>query len=180
MGGWNNSITFSVENLSSWKQIRNYWFLSAENTQSIFHHGFRSFPYQDFAVQYVQGKDIPMVDALSHVTPLIEGENDGIHLPLIAINEVTGKIPLPSIQLQEIQQETKKDLQLHLLMQYITNGWPEVHQKLPSELWNYWNYRDEFSMEQGIILKNHHIIVPETLWRTFLELVHEGHQGMST
>ena len=71
-----------------------------------------------------------------------------------------------------------KDPQLLILMQYITNGWPGICKKLPSELWNYWNYRDELSMEQGIILRNHHIIVPETLWGAFFELVHEGHQGI--
>ena len=109
---------------------------------------------------------------------MTKGEDDGIHLPIIAINEVTGKIPLPSTQLEEIWQETKKDPQLHLLMQYITNGWPEVCKKLPSELADYWNYRDELSMEQGIILKNHHIIVPETLQRNFLEVVHDSHQGI--
>ena len=63
-------------------------------------------------------------------------------------------------------------------MQYITNGWSEVYKKLPSELWNYWNYREELSMEQGIILKNHSIIIPVTLQWKFLELVHDGHQGI--
>ena len=34
--GRNDSITFSMENHSSWKQIRNHWFLSTENTGLIF------------------------------------------------------------------------------------------------------------------------------------------------
>ena len=58
------------------------------------------------------------MDALFHVTPLTEGEDDGIHLPIIAITKFTGKIPVPSTQLEEIQQEAKKDPQLHILMQY--------------------------------------------------------------
>ena len=70
---------------------------------------FRSFPYQPFDVWYVPGKEIPLANALSHVTPLTEGEDDGINLPIIAINEVTGEIPLPSAQLEEIWQETKRD-----------------------------------------------------------------------
>ena len=63
---------------------------------------FRSFPYQPFDVWCVPGKEIPLVDALSHVSPLTEGEDDGIHLPIIAINEVTRKILLPTTQLEEI------------------------------------------------------------------------------
>ena len=56
---------------------------------------FKSFPYQPFDVQYVLGKEIPLADALSHVTPLTGREDNRIHPPIIAINEVTGKIPLP-------------------------------------------------------------------------------------
>ena len=108
-----------MENFSSWKQIRNHRFLSTGNIQKLI---FTSFPYQPFDVQYVPGKEIPLACALSHVTPLTKGEDDGIHLPIIAINEDIGKIPLLLTQLKEIQQETTKDPQLHLLMQYITNG----------------------------------------------------------
>ena len=45
---------------------------------------------------------MPLADSLFHVTPLTEGEDDGIHLPIIAFIEVSGKISLPSTQLEEI------------------------------------------------------------------------------
>ena len=63
---------------------------------------------------------------------------------------------------QERSTATPTDAIHHLWM-------ARVCKKLPSELWN---YRDELSMEQGITLKNHHIIVPETFQMTFLELFH--------
>ena len=45
----------------------------------------RSFPYQPFHVQYRKAVEIPLADALSHVTPL-PIEEDGIQLPIIVVN----------------------------------------------------------------------------------------------
>ena len=48
----------------------------------------RSFPYQPFDVQYRRGKEIPLADALSRVTPT-PVEEDGIQLPIVAVNLIT-------------------------------------------------------------------------------------------
>ena len=47
----------------------------------------RSFPYLPFKVVYKKGTDIPVADALSHVT-LMDPE-DNIKLPIIAVNMIT-------------------------------------------------------------------------------------------
>ena len=44
----------------------------------------RSFPYLPFYVVYKKGKDIPVADALSRVTPM--DPEDNIQLPIIAVN----------------------------------------------------------------------------------------------
>ena len=66
----------------------------------------RSFPYQPFEVQYRKGVEIPLADALSHVTPL-PIEEDGIQLPIIAVNMVTANIPYSSNELDNIREETR-------------------------------------------------------------------------
>ena len=58
----------------------------------------RSFPYLPFKVVYKKGKDIPVADALSHVTPM--DPEDNIQLPIIAVNMITTHI-LMSIQPQD-------------------------------------------------------------------------------
>ena len=55
----------------------------------------RTFPYLPFKVVYKKGKDIPVVDALSHVTP--KDTEDNIQLPIIAVNMITTRI-LMSVQ----------------------------------------------------------------------------------
>ena len=50
----------------------------------------RSFPYLPFKVVYKKGVDIPVTDALSHVTPM--DPEDNIKLPIIAVNMITTRI----------------------------------------------------------------------------------------
>ena len=61
----------------------------------------RSFPYQPFHIRYRKGVEIPLADALSRVTPL-PMEEDGIKLPIIAVNQVTANIPCSSNDLDQI------------------------------------------------------------------------------
>ena len=66
--------------------------------------------------------EIPLADALSRVTPLPMEEN-GIQLPIIAVNLVTANIPYSSNQLDIICEETRKDPTIKLLKLYINVGW---------------------------------------------------------
>ena len=50
----------------------------------------RPFPYLLFKVVYRKGTDIPVADALSHVTPM--DPEDNIQLPIIAVNMITTQI----------------------------------------------------------------------------------------
>ena len=83
----------------------------------------RSFPYQPFNVQYRKGVEIPLAGALSQVT-LLPMEEDGIQLPIIAVNLVTVSIPYSSNVLDNIHEESAKDPMLKVLMHYINIGWP--------------------------------------------------------
>ena len=82
----------------------------------------RSFPYQPFNVQYRKVVEIPLADALSCVTPL-PIEEDGIQLPIIAVNLVTVNIPYSSNELGNMCGKMSKDPTLKVLMYYInTDG----------------------------------------------------------
>ena len=74
----------------------------------------RSFPYQPFHIRYRKGVEIPLADTLSRVTPL-PMEEDGIQLPITAVNQVTVNIPYSSNDLEQICEETRKDPILKLL-----------------------------------------------------------------
>ena len=137
----------------------------------------RSFPYQPFNIQYRRGKEIPLVDALSRVSPT-PVEEDGIQLPIVAVNLITSNIPVSSSEIDLIHGETAKDPTLNLLRHYIQMGWPVDRRMLPCEIHTFWNYREDLSMENGLITKGARLIIPSTLRRKVLEQIHEGHLGI--
>ena len=137
----------------------------------------RSFPYQPFDVQYRRGKDIPLADALSRVSPT-PAEEDGIQLPIVAVNLITSSVPVSSDEIKMIHGETARDATLNLLRHYIHVGWPVDRRMLPRELHNFWNYREDLSMENGLITKGARLVIPSTLRSKVLEQIHEGHLGI--
>ena len=46
------------------------------------------------------------------------------------------------------------------------------------ELRDYWNFRDELSEADGIILNGEKIVIPPNLRKEMLEIVHRSHLGM--
>ena len=137
----------------------------------------RSFPYQPFDVQCRKCKDIPLADALSRVTPT-PVEEDGIELPIVAVNLIMSNIPVSSTEIELIHGDTSKDPTLTLLKHYIHMGWPVDHRMLPQELHIFWNYREDLSMENGLITKGARLLIPSTLRRKVLEQIHDGHLGI--
>ena len=142
----------------------------------------RSFPYQPFTVVYKKGRDIPVADALSRVTPM--DPEDNIKLPIIAVNMIT-KLVLTSTftqdnfsrKLDRIRKSTSQDNQLTRLSHYINTGFPCEKKNLPRDLQDYWNYRDTLSIENGLITCGSRIIVPHEMQAEMLQYIHEGHQG---
>ena len=128
----------------------------------------RSFPYQPFDVQYRKGMEIPLADALSRVTPT-PVEEDGIQLPVVAVNLITSNVPVSSTEIELIHSELSKDPTFTVLRHYINIGWPSECRKLPQELHTFWNYREDLSMEDGLITKGARLLIPSTLRKRILE-----------
>ena len=128
----------------------------------------RSFPYQPFNVVYKKGKDIPVADALSRVTPM--DAEDNIKLPIIAVNLITVHILLSahpqdtfSRKLDQLRKSTVQDNQLTRLGRYINTGFPCEKKNLLTDLQEYWNYRDTLSIENGLLTCRSRIIVPQEM-----------------
>ena len=72
------------------------------------------------------------------------------------------------------QEETPKD---PALKEVVFNGWPNNIKELPPFLRPYWNYREEISIEDSLIMKRHRIIIPQVLQGDILAKLHASHQG---
>ena len=137
----------------------------------------RSFPYQPFDMQYKKGVEIPLADALSRVT-LTPVEEDGIQLPIVAVNLIMSNVPINSTEIELIQQESLNDPTFTILRHYINMGWPSNRRNILKEIHMFWNYREDLSMENGLITKGPRLLIPPTLWKKILEQIHDGHQGI--
>ena len=142
----------------------------------------RYFPYQPFNVVYKKGKDIPVADALSRVTPM--DPEDNIKLPIIAVNLITVHILLSahpqdtfSRKLDQLRKSTAQDNQLTRLSHYINTGFPCEKKNLPTDLQEYWNFRDTLSIKNGLLTCGSRIIVPHEMSAEMLQYIHDGYQG---
>ena len=87
-------------------------------------------------------------------------------------------LPISDQKYEQFKRESEKDDELQNLRKVIIDGWPNDKNKVSSELTKYWNYRDEISCIDGLLFKSHKLIVPKSLRREMLGLIHESHLGM--
>ena len=142
----------------------------------------RSFPYLPFKVIYKKGKDIPVADALSHVTPM--DPEDNIQLPIIAVNLITTHIQMSvenqdsfSNKLDQLRKSTAQDNQLTRLSHYINTGFPCDKKNLLTDLHEFWPHKETLSVESRLITCGNRIIVPKEMRPKMLQYIHKGHQG---
>ena len=74
---------------------------------------------------------------------------------------------------------TQSDNELAILKHTIMQGWPKSIKQVPTMLHPYWTFREELTIEDGLILKGTRIIIPNNEHKTILELIHEGHLGLN-
>ena len=115
--------------------------------------------------------------ALSRVSPQDIEPNIEQESPIFAVNTLTnfqkGEEKMASME------ETAKDPELSALHKLISEGWPPKRSNVPDNLKDYWNYRDEFTVENGILLKSHKFIVPKNLQSIYINKIHAGHLGIN-
>ena len=120
----------------------------------------------DVHIEYLQGKENVIADALSRVTPL-RPEPQVYNMSLSNIE----KIPVHQLtlitlagpqKLQEIHEATVSDSILTTLAQTVCDGWPNTIQECDHKIQPYRYFRDEITYEEGILYKGIRIIMPQS------------------
>ena len=130
----------------------------------------------DFVPQHIPGRINVIADSLSRVTPL-EFQDSNAEKDILAVNFLQYS-SIEERERDEMLQETSKDKELQSLKHYISTGWPAKRSQIPVSLHPYWNFRDELTVESGILMKNSKVLIPETLKQKYLKQIHQGHQGI--
>ena len=61
----------------------------------------------------------------------------------------------------------------------ITHGWPNTVGEVPSEIQPLWTFQEEPTVEDGIVMKGTHTVMPSKKHQSILHLIHEGHLGVA-
>ena len=125
----------------------------------------------NFKLVDVPGKQIPVADTLSrkylpHTMPeLSKGIEAQVHL-------VHENIQVSDRRLEQIRLSTESDPQFQTLTKYILEGWPESQGDCPNSIREYWNFRDELSIENELVMKGCRIVIPDDLRTELLKVLH--------
>ena len=126
-------------------------------------------------VKYRPGKELIIADTLSRA--YLPEEASDICAEEFEVN-IVYTLPISESKLETFKDETAKDPSLQELKTTVEKGWPESKSRVSHRISPYWNYRDEISTYDGIMFKGEKVIVPKTMQREMLEIIHSSHLGM--
>ena len=64
---------------------------------------------------------------------------------------------------------------LSTVYQLVQHGWPKERRRVPNMAKYYWDFRDELSTDEGLLLKGPSLIIPAALRESYLQRLHESH-----
>ena len=100
----------------------------------------------DFTITYRPGKEMVLADSLSRLPS--NADNSEINLD-VKVCLIQFSMP----RLNELRNETRDDPVLHELMEYVISGFPEHRRHMSPETRLFWSFRDEITMDNGILMK---------------------------
>ena len=126
----------------------------------------------NFTVDYRPGKEIRVADALSRAPVEEAGVGETLHNVFYT--------PLSKDRLAEVRTATLADESLVALKNVILTGFPDSHSEMPSCIRAYYDYRDELTVQNGIVLRGERIIIPASMRKDIKQRVHAGHLGINS
>lgn len=94
------------------------------------------------------------------------------------VYSVVRNLPISDAKLQQVKKCTSTDSSLQCLSDTILKGWPNERNLCPTSIQDYWNYRDELSVYEDIVMKGERLVIPKDLRVDILRALHVGHFGI--
>ena len=127
-------------------------------------------------LEWIPGKDMIFADHLSRSVGQESSEVPTCTGLDLKINDVF--LNASNDRCISLAQETDKDEILVALKNQIIKGWPQMREDCLLKLRDFWSYRDELSILDGLVLKGTRIVIPEACHDEVLEKLHQGHFGV--
>ena len=85
-------------------------------------------------------------------------------------------VAFTSAWIETLKETTCEDPVLSTVYQLTQHGWPKDRRRVPNVAKNYWDFRDELSTDEGLLLKGPSLIIPAALREKYLQRLHNGHK----
>lgn len=125
-------------------------------------------------VLYVPGKELHIADQLSRA--YLQNE---MSTEFSEYEEVIHSINMSSEKELIFQQESLKDEIISNIMKVYQNGWPSEKKKLPCNIKQYWKFKTNIYVDNGLVFLGERIMVPKSLRQDMLKMLHESHIGIT-
>lgn len=130
-----------------------------------------------YNILYVPGKLLATADTLSRA-PVQAADNKVDTIELFVGSLLKDIESLASTRLDRLRQHQAEDGVCAGLLRFCKDGWPKKVANVPVHLRAFWKERGNITTFEGLLLKDCRIVVPQTLQKEMLTLLHEGHQGV--
>ena len=80
-------------------------------------------------------------------------------------------------RLDKGRSDTSLDAVLNQLVETIVAGWPEDVKDLPPDIRSFWSFRDQLSVENGLVLKGQQLVIPRMQQPDNLRQLHTANLG---
>ena len=190
------AIVFSCERFSQYLAGRQKITVESDHKplQSIFQKSILSAPCRlqrmmlrlqrfNIEVKYKPGAQMYVADHLSRASLADNKEmKDSFQVFAFELETLTpfDSIKVAPERLSQLQRCTAQDLVLQTLKTTVLTGWPERRDECPVQIRDYWNYREEISLHNGILFKSQRVIVPKAMRSEILSRIHSSHQGVAS
>lgn len=128
-----------------------------------------------YEIKYVPGKLMYLADTLSRSYLKDKVEDDPEMMEVIHSLKY---FPLSKNRMNQFKTATQEDDDLKVVYEYCKEGWPDKLKYESSNLKTYFKIKNDLYVECGLVMLNDKIVVPTSLRKEMLTLIHEGHFGM--
>ena len=131
-------------------------------------------------VVYKQGRKMFLSDYLSRLSSHDPSQAKTIPGMDISVHALEAEVvtPLSTVNLQDIAAASSRCETHQRLKRYISDGFPPHSSQVPDDVRKFFTFRDELSVSNGLLLKGHQVLIPDSLKARILHCLHQSHQGI--
>ncbi|UYV79978.1 K02A2.6-like [Cordylochernes scorpioides] len=130
-----------------------------------------------YQISHIAGKKQIVADVLSR-KPISKRHKDELEEELSAYIQSI-EFPATEERLLEISRKQKEDSLCSQVANYCTGGWPKNKKEVDPEIRGYWQFQDDLTYQNGLLLRGQIILIPRSMRKEILEKLHQGHFGIN-